>query len=83
MNVGISGFMVYSLAVGWIVWQGIYLARKDREFASMFLPLVTAMSGFLIMNATNPYLAKFDYLWVIFLPVALINAYVTRRQGNA
>jgi hypothetical protein len=83
MNVGVLGFIAYSVAAGWIVLQGMYLARKNHEFASMFLPLLTAMSGFLIMNATNPYLGKFDFLWVIFLPVALINAYLTRRNGNA
>ncbi|WP_286748573.1 hypothetical protein [Marinobacter sp. UBA2688] len=79
MNVGFIGFLVYSTAVLWVAFKGIQLSRKNAEFAKLFVPLITALSAFLIMNATNPYLGKFDYLWVIFLPVALINAYLTRR----
>lgn len=82
-SVGLLGFMVYAFAVGWIVIKGILLARRDREFAAMFVPLVTALASFLIMSGTNPYLAKFDYLWVVFLPVALINAYLTGRLAHA
>jgi hypothetical protein len=37
------------------------------------LPVLAGMTCFLIANATNPYLGKFDCLWVIFLPIALIN----------
>ena len=29
--------------------------------------------SFMIANATNPYLAKFDYMWVMFIPVAMMN----------
>lgn len=82
MNVGLLGFLVYSSAVAWVLIKGVSISRKDREFASLFVPLASAMVVFLIMSATNPYLGKFDYLWVIFLPVALINAYLTQRKLN-
>jgi O-antigen ligase len=82
-SVGLLGFLVYAVAVGWIVVKGMLLARRNREFAALFLPLVTAMVSFLIMTATNPYLGKFALRWVIFLPVALINAYLTERSSNA
>ncbi|WP_156524459.1 O-antigen ligase family protein [Halomonas sp. G11] len=82
MNVGLVGFLVYSAAVIWVTLKGIELSRKNVEFAKLFVPLIVALFAFLIMNATNPYLAKFDYLWVIFLPVALINAYLTKRPKN-
>jgi hypothetical protein len=82
MHVGLIGFLIYAGAVVWIVLKGIQLSRKDAEFSKLFVPLVTALCAFLMMNATNPYLAKFDYLWVIFLPVALINTYLTQRPKN-
>jgi hypothetical protein len=82
-SVGLLGFLVYAVAIVWIVIEGMVAARRDAEFAAMFVPLVTALASFLIMNATNPYLEKFDYLWVVFLPVALINAYFTGRPGRA
>ncbi|BHH85107.1 hypothetical protein [Desulforhopalus sp. 52FAK] len=83
MNVGLVGFLVYSIAVFWVVLKGIRLSRKNIEFAKLFLPLNTALCAFLIINATNPYLGKFDYLWIIFLPVALINAHLTQRSKYA
>jgi len=53
-------------------WLGIYM-----------LPVLAGTSCFLIANATNPYLAKFDYIWVIFLPVALINIWLLdSKQGR-
>ena len=82
MNVGLLGFLIYSIAILWVVLKGVELSRKNAEFAKLFLPLVAALCTFLIMNATNPYLGKFDYLWVIFLPVALINAYLTQRPKH-
>ncbi|MEQ6917338.1 hypothetical protein [Halomonas aquatica] len=82
-SVGLLGFLVYAVAVGWVVVKGMLLARRNREFAALFVPLVTAMMIFLIMSGSNPYIGKFDYLWVIFLPVSLINAYLTERSANA
>lgn len=83
MNVGIIGFLVYSFSVAWVAFKGMQLSRKNCEFARLFVPLLSALCAFLIMNATNPYLGKFDYLWVIFLPIALINAHLTERPTNA
>lgn len=80
MHVGLLGLFIYVGAIGWVILKGMELSREDGEFAKLFVPLVTALCAFLIMNATNPYLVKFDYLWVIFLPVALINAYLTQRS---
>lgn len=80
MNVGVVGFLIYIMAVIWIILKGVSIARKNSRFAKLFVPLVSAMCLFLIINATNPYLAKFDYLWVIFIPVALINSHLTRRS---
>lgn len=82
MNVGLVGFFIYLTAVIWIALKGIEFSRLSSEFAKLFIPLIVSLCAFLIMNATNPYLCKFDYLWIIFLPVALINAYLTQRPKN-
>jgi hypothetical protein len=36
-------------------------------------------------NASNPYLEKFDYMWVVFLPIAFVNYWLLdkRRQARA
>lgn len=80
MNIGILGFVVYAAALFWTLIKGVKLSRKDPGFAKLFVPFGSALCVFLVMNATNPYLGKFDYLWVIFLPVVLINAYLTQRS---
>lgn len=82
-SVGLLGFLVYAFAIGWVAVKGVLLARRDSTFAAMFVPLVTALVAFLVMSGTNPYLAKFDYLWVIFLPVALLNSYLTQSANYA
>ena len=79
MNVGSIGFSIYLVAIAWVAIKGVLASRKNVEFARLFVPLITALCVFLIITATNPYLGKFDYLWVIFLPVALLNAYLTKR----
>lgn len=76
---GLLGFIVYSAAVLWIFRAGIRIVRRRPESAQVILPLLAGAAGFLLANATNPYLSKFDYLWTIFLPVAAINAYKTQK----
>lgn len=74
-KVGLLGLAIYGVAVFWVFFSGIKLARRMPEAGPVILPLLAGLAGFLLINATNPYLTKFDYLWTIFLPVAAINAY--------
>jgi hypothetical protein len=78
-QVGLLGFTFYFAAVLWIFFAGINTVRRRPEAAQVILPLLAGVAGFLLVNATNPYLSKFDYLWTIFLPVAAINAYKTEK----
>ena len=77
-QVGLIGVIVYSSAVLWMFVKSIRLVRANPESAAMLLPLLVGLTCFLIANATNPYLAKFDYLWTIFLPIGILNAYLLR-----
>lgn len=75
---GLLGVFAYSFAVLWVFYAGLRIVRHKPETAQIVLPLVAGLAGFLLVNATNPYLTKFDFLWTIFLPVAAINAYSTK-----
>ncbi len=79
-HVGIVGFVAYASGVIWICWAGLRLIRQVPRQGRMMLPALVGMICFLIGNATNPYLEKFDYLWVIFLPVAILNYGLLRRD---
>lgn len=78
-QVGILGVLIYTFSVIWIYYEGIKIVRARKDASPIILPFLAGLSGFLLVNATNPYLAKFDYLWTIFLPIAAINAYRTLK----
>ena len=79
-HIGLIGSIVYASALLWTFVKSIPVVRTSPEVAAMLLPLLVGLACFLIVNATNPYLAKFDYLWTIFLPVAILNAYLLRTS---
>lgn len=80
---GFIGFLAYFLGVIYIIWhmiricKDIHVSRNIKVFIFSFL---TGLVAFLIANATNPYLGKFDYMWVIFIPIMIINTYKTERR---
>jgi hypothetical protein len=82
-HTGLVGFIVYSAAVLWIYGMGARIVRGGGARAHYMLAVLVGLSCFLIGNATNPYLEKYDLLWVIFLPVALINQWMLTRQTGA
>lgn len=75
---GIFGFLLYFLGVLYIVYTVICMCVNsyvDREVKIFSISFLTGMISFLVANATNPYLSKFDYMWVLFIPVFFINIY--------
>lgn len=72
-HTGIVGFAIYLSGILWIYWTGLQMIRSGHKLGQYILPVFVGMTCFLIANGTNPYLETYDYIWVIFLPVALIN----------
>jgi hypothetical protein len=70
---GLFGFLAYTAGIVWIYFSGIRIIKRGGVGSQFMVPILVGMSGFLIANATNPYLIKFDGLWAIFLPLAFIN----------
>lgn len=79
-HTGIVGFSIYASGVAWIVWNGLKIVRSGDRLGLYMLPVLVGMLCFLIGNATNPYLEKYDFMWVIYLPVALINYRLLKGQ---
>ena len=82
-STGLLGFSAYVAGVVWIYFQGIRMIRYGGLWARFMLPLLSGMSGFLISAGTNPYLLKFDGIWVIFLPLAFINCWLLTQDKPA
>lgn len=75
-HTGLVGVIVYGFATLWIIWQLLLIIRSNNViFVKTAFPTLVGMISFLIGNATNPYLGKFDFMWVIFVPVLIINLY--------
>ena len=75
---GLLGFLVYVMGVLFILYELISLYFVDKitdENRVVILAFLAGLMSFLVATSTNPYLAKFDYMWVLFTPVALINCY--------
>jgi hypothetical protein len=72
-HTGIIGVSIYFSGVAWIFVKAYKIIRSGDRLAFYFIPVIVGSACFLIANGTNPYLEKFDYMWIIFLPIALIN----------
>lgn len=80
LHAGIVGVLIYGLVVEWVFIKGIMVMRRAPETAGLLIATLSGLACFLVTNATNPYLQQFDYLWVLFLPIAVLNAYMLRRH---
>ncbi len=79
-HTGLVGFGLYAAGVLWIFWTGLRIIRSGDPLARGLIPVLVGTACFLIANATNPYLEKYDYMWVIFLPLAHVNLWRLRER---
>jgi len=76
------GLLAYAAGVIWIYCLGTRVIKEGGILGQMMVPLLVGMTCFLIANATNPYLGKFDGLWTLFLPIAVINYWLLGYQAR-
>jgi hypothetical protein len=79
---GLLGLAMYTAGIAWIFWSGIKIIKGGGEGSRFMLPTLIGLAGLLIANGTNPYLARFDGIWVIFLPVAFINHWLLTHKRD-
>lgn len=83
-HTGLVGALLYAGGVLWIYLQAVRIIRSGTALAPLTVAVLTGTTTFLIAGATNPYLERYDALWVIFLPLAIINAsWLARRAERA
>lgn len=70
---GLFGFSIYFFSVVWLIYNAIKFSKIDKKYASVAIPSTVALIAFLIANATNPYLGKFDFLWTLFFQASIVN----------
>ena len=72
-NTGIMGMLLFIACVFWVPLRLLTLRGRTPEMLFASVPLILGLITFLVANATNPYFASYDFMWTLFLPVALIN----------
>ena len=82
-QVGIIGFLCYTAGIIWIFSMAIRIIKQGQAHGKIMMPLMVGMSCYLIANITNPYLVRFDGIWVIFLPIAVINHWLLYDNNSA
>ncbi|SEB93610.1 hypothetical protein SAMN04489806_2170 [Paramicrobacterium humi] len=80
---GIVGVTLYAIGFAAIFVQSVRIARAFPEWRRYILPALVGLTCFLIANATNPYLAKFDSLWVVFLPLMILSVIARRIRSES
>jgi hypothetical protein len=78
---GLVGFAAYAAGICWIYWMGIRVIRSGGYLSALMVACLVGLSSVLVANATNPYLARFDGMWAIFLPLTLINLWLLRPSA--
>jgi O-antigen ligase len=79
-QVGLVGVALYAYGALWTLGQCRRVLRDGGPLAAPLAAVLVGTGSFLLANATNPYLQKFDSLWVLFLPLAVVS---TWRLGLA
>ena len=76
---GILGFGLYVLGVLMICWH-LISAINQKGRASFESYYFSGFVSFMLATGSNPYLAKFDFMWLIFIPYAMINSKILSRK---
>jgi hypothetical protein len=82
VNIGAIGVFVYTAGISFIFLIGYVIARSGHPLGRHLLAVLVGSAMFLMANATNPYLPKFDSEWVVFLPLAFINLWLLERDRD-
>lgn len=69
-QLGILGFLFYSVGVIVMTFKALSIPKVFHNHHIVMIAVGSILSGFLgfmVANASNPYLLKFDYMWVFFI----------------
>ena len=79
---GIVGFVITFGLYFFIIFQIIKAVIKDKSIRAEGVAYASGLICFLIANAVDPYLGKFGYMWVIYMPLAFGSVYTYKVKDN-
>jgi hypothetical protein len=78
-QIGLVGVAALAAGVLWIYWMGVRVIRTGGDLSGIMIACLSGMSAMLFAHATNPYLARFDGMWALFFPLAVVNVSLFRN----
>jgi hypothetical protein len=79
-NWGIIGCMLYAMGLFYIYRISIRAYKEKSELGVYALAATYGSVAFLAGSWTNPYLLRFDSLFAIFIPIAIVNLYLFEKD---
>ena len=82
---GVFGVLIFSCGFLYLMnclMRAIANDGIDMNERASILCYAVAFLGFIAANATNPYLAKFSYMWILFIPVAASAAGIDLQKSQ-
>jgi hypothetical protein len=76
---GIICFVIYAFGIVFLCRQLISSIKKNGRSSFEFY-FLSGFISFMLANATNPYLESFDFMWVLFIPYAIVNRRLLQRK---
>lgn len=70
---GVIGLLMYILAGAWIFGHSIRILMEGGRLSLYVVPALTGTLCYLVANASNPMIGKFDHVWIMFLPLIFVN----------
>jgi hypothetical protein len=75
---GIIGSSIYLCCLLTVFYKLLRSLKSLKQYNQITIPILVAFSCFLIANGTNPYLGSYDFMWMLYLPMAYINSITNR-----
>lgn len=77
-QVGLVGFLIYFLSFSYIFLKTLIHSKKNNLYEHNFI--LCGVFTFILINSTNPYLLKLDFLWILFLPIIFYNGFYSNSK---
>lgn len=82
-QLGLLVLATFALIYLWSLFKLYLMTRNSQEAQLIFWPFIFGSFGILIATYVNPYLLKFSYIWIIFLPIAMMNYLSTMSNKSS
>jgi O-antigen ligase len=82
-QIGLVGLLAYAAAVLWVFRRCIESVRVGGEYSRLMIAMLVGLSSALLAHGVDPYLDRFDGMWMFFLPLGALNFWLLAGKAKA